>query len=66
MLQRTKTEREYDAESARIQGQLARYNDEEHRALRFYGSMFHGATTGAGLAYNVAATGREEGWWNLA
>lgn len=66
MLARKKTEEGYDAESARIQGQLDRYNDNEHRTLRLLGSMFRGATTGASLAYNVATTGREEGWWNLS
>lgn len=66
MLARKRTEEGYDAESARIQGQLDRYNDNGHRALRLFGSMFHGATTGASLAYNVATTGREEGWWNLS
>ena len=65
-LQRKKTEEGYDAEISRLERQKEEFNSFDSVNSRWFSSLFHGATTGASLAYNVAATGREEGWWNLA
>jgi len=65
-LQRKKTEEGYDAEIKQMRLQKEDYNSFSNVNARWFSSLFHGATTGAGLTYNVAATGREEGWWNLA
>ena len=59
---------DYDLKQAELDyqyGDNGRYWNNGNVTARYLNAMFHGASTGAALAYNVGETGNNKGWWNL-